>query len=49
VGPFSKLQLPEHDVDHPPATRAEVKNEWNYTFTPSVCLGGMGREKFTLP
>ena len=44
---FPRLKRPGHDVDHPPATRAEVKNEWKCNYTPSVCLRGMERETFT--
>jgi hypothetical protein len=27
---------------------AKVKNEWRYNFTPSLCLHGMYKDKFTL-
>jgi len=29
------------EADHSPPSSAEIKNEWNYTFTPPVCLKGM--------
>ena len=35
-------------IFHSPPLDSEVKNEWNYTFTPSVCLHDMDRNNFTL-
>ena len=34
-------------VSHSPPYTAEVKNEWSYTSTPSICLHGVDRT--TLP
>jgi hypothetical protein len=35
------------EVDHLPASSAEVKNEWNCTAFPPVCLRVMYRDTFT--
>jgi len=35
--------------EHSPRSGAEVKNEWNYTSTPSIRLHGFDRNNFTLP
>ena len=35
-----------HEVDHFFQSNAEVKNEGNVPSTPSVCLNGMGRDRF---
>jgi hypothetical protein len=35
------------EVDHSPSSGAEVKNEWNYTSVPSICLYGVDRDTFT--
>jgi hypothetical protein len=32
------LTRPEREVDHSPPYSAEVKNEWGYTSTSSICL-----------
>jgi len=29
------------EADHSSLSSAKVKNAWNYTFTPSVCLHGV--------
>jgi hypothetical protein len=42
VSPGAKW--PWHDVNHSPASSAEVKNEWNYY---PICLNGMDRGNFT--
>jgi len=36
------------EVDHSPASSAEVKNEWSYTFTVCIWLNGMYRDNFLL-
>ena len=40
---FSKVSYLGGKVDHSPASRAKVKNEWNYTSTPPytfmMCMG----------
>ena len=35
---FPWVKRPGHEVNHPHLSRAEVKNEWSYTSTPSLCL-----------
>jgi len=44
------LNLLGCDVDHSPASSAEVRNEWSYTSTPSVavCLQDVCRNNFTV-
>ena len=31
-------------VSHSPSSNAEVKNEWSYTSTPTICLHGVDRD-----
>ena len=38
----------EREVYHSPPSSAEVKNEWSYTSAPSVYLGGMEIDNFTV-
>jgi hypothetical protein len=38
------VKWPRAEVDHLPISSAEVKNEWNYTSTPSICLHGVVKE-----
>jgi hypothetical protein len=33
---------------HSPLSGAEVKKEWTYISTPSICFRGVDRENFTL-
>ena len=33
------------EVNHPPPSSAQVKNEWSYTSTPPACLHSVDREK----
>jgi hypothetical protein len=40
------LKRPGSEVDHWPRSSAEVKNEWNYSSTPSIYLHGADRDKF---
>jgi hypothetical protein len=39
---------PGQEVDQSPPSCAQVKNVWNYTSAPLVCLFGVERENFTL-
>jgi hypothetical protein len=43
-GSFPGVERPGRDVDHPPPTSAEVKNEWSYTSSPQICLNGVDRD-----
>jgi len=36
-----------HDVDHSPASRDKVTNEWSHISTPTIFLHGMSRDNFT--
>jgi hypothetical protein len=36
-----------YEVNHSPASSAEVKNEWSYSSNPPVCLHGIQRDTFT--
>jgi hypothetical protein len=40
--------LPGREVDRPPQSSAEVKNEWSYSSTPPICFHGVDRDNFTL-
>ena len=35
------------EFNYSPTSSAQVKNEWTYSSTPSVCLHGIQRHKFT--
>jgi hypothetical protein len=41
---FSEIQQPEHEVSHSPLATAEIRNEWSYTSSPSICPHGVERE-----
>jgi len=41
------VKWPCHKFDHGPPSRAKVKNEWIYTFTPATCLHGLHSKNFT--
>ena len=43
---FPGAERPGCESDHPPLSGAEVKNEWSYTFTPSISLHGDEMENF---
>jgi hypothetical protein len=43
---FNGVNQPQHEVDHSPPSRAEVKNEWRYTPIPAICLYAMDRDNF---
>jgi hypothetical protein len=44
-GFFLRVKQLELEVDHAPPYSAEVKNDWIYTSTPTVCLRGVDRDK----
>jgi len=46
-GPSLGPKWPALDVDHIPASSAEVTNKWSYTFIPRVCLHGVQKVNFT--
>jgi hypothetical protein len=35
------VKQPGYEADHSPPSIADVKNVWNYTYTPPICLHGM--------
>jgi len=43
---FLRTKWPGHD-DHSSLSSAEVKNEWSYTCTPSICIHGLDRNTFS--
>ena len=42
------VKQPRCELIHSPPSSAKVKNEWNYTFTPSICLHAIYRENLNL-
>ena len=42
------VKWPGCAADHSLPPTNEVKNEWSYTFLPSVCLHDVGRDNFAL-
>jgi hypothetical protein len=40
-GSFSGIKVAGCEADHSPPSSVEVKNVWNYTSTPPVCLHGV--------
>jgi len=36
-----------HETNHSPPSSVKVKNEWNYTTTPPICLHGVQRHNFS--
>ena len=42
-----RVKRPGHEADLSPSSRVEVKNDWNYTPTPPVCLRGVYRDSAT--
>ena len=46
-GSFLGIKWMEHEVDHSPPPSTKIKNYWNYTSTPPICLLGMDRNSFT--
>jgi hypothetical protein len=45
-GSFLVVKQLGHGIHHSVPSSAEVKNEWNYTFTPPICLRGSERYNF---
>ena len=43
----SGVELPGCEVNHPPSTSVEVKNEWSYTSTLPIWLHGVDMENFS--
>jgi hypothetical protein len=41
--------MPGCNVNNLPPSHVEVRNEWNYTCSPPVCLHGMNKENLPLP
>jgi len=44
---FWTVQQPLHEANHSPPSSVEVKNKWDYTSTPLICLHSAHRDKFT--
>ena len=42
-----RLRQPGREGDHSPLSSAEVRNGWNYTFTPPIYLHVIQRDNFT--
>jgi hypothetical protein len=42
-----EVKRPGCEAGHSPPSSAEVKKEWSYTSTPTMCHHGEYREKFT--
>ena len=38
---YPGVNRPERDVDNSHSYSGEVKNDWSYTSTPSICLHGV--------
>lgn len=45
-GSFQGVKLPGNEIAHSPSS-SEVKNVWNCTSAPPICLQGVGRDQFT--
>jgi len=45
---FPRLTRPGREVFHSSPSSYEIKNEWNYTSSPPLCLHGVDRENFTV-
>ena len=43
---FQEVKQHGRDVNHSPPSKAEVKNEWSYTFTPPIAPWGKDRVSF---
>lgn len=41
LGFFCGVNRPERDLNHLPASKADVENEWRFASTPALCLGGL--------
>jgi hypothetical protein len=46
-GSFLGVKRIGRGVEHGLPTGAEVKNEWNYTSAPPICIHGVDRDNFT--
>jgi hypothetical protein len=46
-GSFPEVGRSKRGVNRPLASTAQLQNEWSYTSTPSICLHGLDKEKFT--
>jgi len=42
-----RLKQPGLEADHPPQYSAELKNNWNYPFSPPLCLQGRQTDNFS--
>jgi hypothetical protein len=47
-GFFSGVVLPDREVDRPPQSSAEDKNEWSYSSAPPIYFHDMDRGIFTV-
>ena len=45
-GPSSEVRWAGREIEEPPSSCAEVKNELNYTSDPRVCLYDVDRDNF---
>jgi hypothetical protein len=43
-----EMSRPGREVDHPPPSNIEVKNQWSYTFHPPIRLHGLDKNNLTL-
>jgi hypothetical protein len=41
------IKWPGREVNHSSSTNGEVKNEWSYTFSPTIRLHDVDRDNFT--
>jgi hypothetical protein len=46
---FLEVKDPKREANHLPSSNGDIKNEWNYTSTPSLYSLGMHRKILTLP
>jgi len=44
---FPRVKRPGHEVDHSSPSSAEVKHEWNYTYSLPIHHRGVDKENFT--
>jgi hypothetical protein len=44
---FPGVKRKGREADYSPPFRTEVKNEWSYTFAPTVCLRGVNNDNCT--
>ena len=43
---LGEAKRPGREADHIPLSSAEVKNEWSYASTASLCLRGVQKDNF---